>query len=338
MNPVPSAGRLAPSPTGFLHLGNLASSLLAWAQARAEGARLVLRIEDIDTPRIVPGAAEQIVEDLRALGIDWDEGPDIGGAHAPYVQSERIERYRSALATLFERDLAYPCWCSRRDVEDALSAPHAQFDPATAYPGTCAHFTSAERASRNGVEAAVRFRARGLFRPDEQLAAPGAVDIAANPGDFVIWRRDGLVAYQLAVVVDDIAMAITDVVRGRDLLDSAPRQVALWVALGADPPRFWHVPLLLDERGQRLAKRSQSTSLRGLLAAGWTPALLRGALLLLWGWRDRFEDASVSDVIAAIDWSTLRRSEIWVPDAMFEGPRSFGQSQRAGVPRTGDTR
>lgn len=318
----PITGRLAPSPTGELHLGNLSSSLLAWAQARSCGGRLVLRIEDIDGPRVVAGAAARQVEDLRALGIEWDEGPDVGGPHAPYVQSERGAIYREALGRLGAAGLTYPCWCSRRDLEAAASAPHGR-DGGAAYPGTCARLSETERGARGVAAHAVRFRAVGVVELDDAICGLQRADLATDPGDFVVVRRDGLVAYQLAVVVDDIAMGVTDVVRGRDLLESAPRQVALWEALGAVRPRFWHVPMLLTSRGERLAKRDRSVGMAGLLDEGWTPSLLRGGLMVLWGWRDRLDEATTGEVAESFGRAGLRRDEIFVPDAFFEGPRAF---------------
>ncbi len=327
--PSPRVGRLAPSPTGDLHLGNLSSALLAWAQARSCGARLVLRVEDLDGPRVVPGCATQQIADLRALGIEWDEGPDVGGPKGPYVQSERTAHYERAMARLAAEDLVYPCWCSRRDIDDVLSAPHSHFDPRTAYPGTCARLGADERAARSGAEHAWRFRARGVTEVDERVVEPVRVDVAVDPGDFVVRRRDGLFAYQLAVVVDDLAMGITDVVRGRDLLDSAPRQVALARALGGSPPAYWHLPMLLDERGGRLAKRSASGGLAALAAAGWDAAGVRGLLLWLWGARERPEPAAIDEVAAAFATLELGRPEIRVPDAVFEDAEAFRASAHA---------
>lgn len=322
--PEAVVGRLAPSPTGLLHVGNLSSLLLAWAHARHLGGRIVLRMEDIDGPRVVVGAAEQQMADLRWLGIDWDEGPDVGGPAAPYVQSQRMEHYRNALRDLVGRDLAYACTCSRRDVEEALSAPHARFDPATAYPGTCSTKPRAA-GSVPAAEVSYRFRSRGVVSLADAIAGRVTVDLAVNPGDFVIWRRDGLPAYQLAVVVDDLAMGVTDVVRGRDLLDSAARQTAVWTALGAEPPRFWHVPLVVDARGQRLAKRDRSLSLDGLRHAGWSPAALRGALALLWGWVGTPRPLAVEELARLFRVDTLRAEHIVLPDAFVAGPDAFAR-------------
>lgn len=242
----PYRGRLAPSPTGGLHLGIARTSLCAWLRARKSQGTLVLRIEDIDTPRVVPGSAESIMADLHYLGLDWDEGPDCGGPHAPYLQSRRMPQYQAAIAALRARALVYPCTCSRKEIAGLASAPHGDLGPL--YPGTC-------RSGARPVDRppALRFMQLG--------PAPGFTDVLCGPypdpvvDDFVLQRGDGMISYQLAVVVDDIAMEITEVVRGDDLLSSTPRQLALYAALGATPPSFLHVPLLLGPDGRRLSKR-----------------------------------------------------------------------------------
>lgn len=317
-------GRLAPSPTGRLHLGNLSSSLLAWIQARQLGGRVVLRVEDLDPPRCVAGAEEAIVDDLRWLGLDWDEGPDIGGSSAPYRQSARGSVYDGAVARLRARALVYPCFCSRRDVREALSAPHSAFAPGTEYPGTCAGLPADaawSRAAREG--ASIRFRASGLVQVDDGVFGSLAHDLAQQPGDFVLRRSDGLYAYQLAVVVDDAAMGVTEVVRAVDLLDSTPRQFALFDALGAPRPRTYHLPLLHDARGERLSKRAASVAREGLEVAGWTAEGLIGALFVLFGWLEAFEPVAAADALEFWRPDTLARTEILVPDALFAGPEAF---------------
>lgn len=318
-------GRLAPSPTGRLHLGNLSSSLLAWALARQQGGTLALRIEDLDPPRCVEGAEAQIIDDLRWLGITWDSGPNTAGEdQRAFRQSLRSDLYRDATDALRAAGRVYPCFCSRRDIQAALSAPHAPFDDETLYPGTCAHLAPSEAERRARTEPhALRFRAEGVFTIEDGIAGLTAVDVARCPGDFVLRRKDGLFSYQLAVVVDDAAMAITDVLRGRDLLESTAAQYALFDALGAPRPRTWHVPLLTDARGERLSKRSASVARDGLEVVGWTPALLRGALVSLWGWTHTLSEWSMDAVAAAWSPTDLNVSEIAVPDALFEGPRAF---------------
>ena len=237
-----------------MHLGLARTALLAWLRARSLGGRFVPRIEDIDLPRVVKGSAESIMADLRWLGLDWDEGPDVGGPHAPYVQSERFGRYEQALSQLAQSGLAYPCTCSRKEVSQA-SAPHGPSEFGAPYPGTCR-----SGPSKPGAPFATRFRA-----PDE---LPWFVDGLRGErrepiarGDFVLRRADGLFSYQLAVVVDDIDMAISEVVRGDDLSGCTGWQLALYEALGARPPAFVHLPLLLGPDGKRLAKRHASVAL-----------------------------------------------------------------------------
>jgi glutamyl-tRNA synthetase len=263
-----------------MHLGNARTGLLAWLACRQAGGRMVLRLEDLDQARARPGAATQLLDDLRWLGLDWDEGPDVGGPHVPYVQSARRDRYDAAIDYLLQTDAAFLCTCSRADVARAASAPHGEepgdnpaADTGPRYPGTCRTLTRADveaRARALGRAPAVRFRGegRGLITGFRD-GFHGAVDpLPAGIDDFVIRRADGVAAYQLAVVVDDAAMAISDVVRGDDLLSSTPRQLALYAALALQPPRFFHVPLVLAPGGERLAKRTRPASLADLRAAG----------------------------------------------------------------------
>lgn len=257
-------GRLAPSPTGSLHLGHARTFLLAWWHARSRGGRIVLRIEDLDRTRVRPGMIEQCVEDLRWLGLDWD-GPI-------RIQSEGESELRAAALTLLERGLAYPCVCTRREIERARSAPHAdEHEPP--YPGTCrGRFATIEEArASTGREPALRFRVpTGSVHFVDALHGPSSFDVAAEVGDFPITSREGQVAYQLAVVVDDARDGVNEVVRGEDLLPSAARQALLQDALGLPRPAWYHVPLVTDA-GQRLAKRTDALSLRALRAAGASP-------------------------------------------------------------------
>ncbi len=274
-------GRYAPSPTGALHSGNLRTALLAWLWARQAGGRFVLRMEDLDLPRARPGAAAGILADLRWLGLDWDEGPDIGGPYGPYLQSARQTLYDAALARLRARGLLYPCYCTRAELARIASAPQGGDEPGR-YPGTCRDLTAAEQMNRaaQGRRPALRFRA-----PDapitfvDRVAGRVTEHVAETAGDFVVRRSDGIVSYQLAVVVDDALMGVTQVVRGADLLTSTARQLALYDALGYPrPAEYAHVPLLLDASGARMAKRDASLGLAALRERGMTPAQILGML------------------------------------------------------------
>jgi glutamyl-tRNA synthetase len=256
--------RLAPSPTGALHLGNARTFLVNWLLARRSGWRIILRMEDLDGPRIKPGADRMALEDLRWLGLDWDDGP--------IYQSPRIRTYADAIEALLASGHAYPCVCSRKEVEVAASAPHAE-DGATVYPGTCSgRFESvAEARETSGREPAVRFAVPpGKVSFIDEFLGRRSIDVAATLGDFVIAKSvevsetgetRWLPAYQLAVVVDDAEMGVTDVVRGDDLLDSAPRQMLLYRALGLAErvPKYYHLPLVVGADGRRLAKRHGDT-------------------------------------------------------------------------------
>lgn len=265
-------GRLAPSPTGRLHVGHARTFLLAFWHARARGGKIVLRIEDLDAPRAVPGAADRIQRDLEWLGIDWD-GPVV-------VQSTRIDRMADAVRELVDRGLAYPCVCSRGDLQTAASAPQAgTLEPR--YPGTCrGRFASVEEAEkRTGKSAGLRFVVPpGDVGFVDGFAGPQTSNVHNEVGDFLISRKTGAPAYQLAVVVDDAADGVTEVVRGDDLLASTARQKLLQCALSLPSPAWWHVPLVVDEDGRRLAKRADDVSLSELRERGVEPRALVGWL------------------------------------------------------------
>ena len=277
----PGRGRYAPSPTGPLHLGNLRTALLAWLFARKAGATFILRNEDLDRPRVRAGAAAAMCEDLRWLGLDWDEGPDIGGPYAPYDQSARYQQYREHLRLLLEADMVYPCYCSRSDVARAASAPHGLEPPALRYPGTCADLERREalRLAHPERQPSYRFRVPAtVLCVEDWLAGAYCQHLQDEVGDFVIWRADDIPAYHFAVVVDDALMRVGEVVRGEDLLASTPRQVALFHAFGYPAPSFAHVPLLRDRQGMRLAKREGSQGLDPLRAKGLRPEDVVGLL------------------------------------------------------------
>ena len=260
-------GRYAPSPTGPLHLGNLRTALLAWLFARSAGSRFAMRVEDLDTGRVRPGLAEAQLADLVAIGLDWD--PPV------VTQSERLALYDEAIAQLHADGALYPCYCTRREIREAASAPHGPLAEG-AYPGTCRELSAAERAEREraGRPPALRLRAGGERAAfDDRLV--GRVE--ATVDDVVVRRNDGAPAYNLAVVVDDAAQGIEEVVRGADLAETTPRQIVLARQLGLPVPAYAHVPLMLGPDGARLAKRHGAVTLadrpeppdqvRGILAA-----------------------------------------------------------------------
>ncbi|MBM3822539.1 MAG: tRNA glutamyl-Q(34) synthetase GluQRS [Verrucomicrobia bacterium] len=269
-------GRLAPSPTGWMHLGHARTFWIAQERAVQAGGRLILRDEDLDPVRSRPEFSAGMIEDLRWFGLRWDEGPDVGGACGSYHQSERAAFYRAALEVLGEGGHLYPCLCSRQDVLRALSAPHAG-DQEPIYPGTCRNRTLESSGLGRGTPMAWRFRVpEGLaLEFEDGIQGRQRWVCGKDFGDFVVWRPDDVPSYQLAVVVDDAEMAVTEVVRGCDLLESTARQILLYRALGHAVPRFAHVPLMTDEKGLRLAKRHAALSLRTLRARGWTPERIR---------------------------------------------------------------
>jgi glutamyl-tRNA synthetase len=278
--------RLAPSPTGALHLGNARTFLVNWLLARQHGWHVILRIEDLDGPRIKKGADQLAVEDLRWLGIDWDEGP--------VYQSTRMSRYREAIDRLIAAGRAYPCTCTRKEVDAAASAPHAE-DGAAVYPGTCRgrYGSIADARTAAGREPAIRFDTRGdAIEFVDEFSGPLRFDVAEQLGDFVIAKADGTPAYQLAVVVDDAEMGVTDVVRGDDLLDSTPRQILLYRALGmADRiPIYTHLPLVVGADGRRHAKRHGDTRLATYREQG-VPGTAILKLLASWSGVEGVDDA-----------------------------------------------
>ena len=271
-------GRLAPSPTGRIHLGIARTSLAAWLDARSLGGTLILRIEDIDAHRTVPGADDDLRRDLEWLGLSWDHGPDRGGPHAPYVQSARTERYLAALERLAGLGRTFLCTCSRREIALTASAPHGPADEGPRYPGTC----RAAFRPRPGRTPAVRLRTEpgDVVTHTDRALGPLDQDVHAAVGDFVLRRTDGLWAYQLAVTVDDLTQGVTTIVRGADLAASTPRQLLLRHLLdpSAGPVDTLHVPLMLGEDGQRLAKRSGATTVAAHREAGRRPEAVIGAL------------------------------------------------------------
>lgn len=286
-------GRLAPSPTGYLHIGHARTFATAWRRARETGGVLVMRMEDLDPDRSKAEYARAALEDLRWLGMDWEEGPDVSGPFAPYTQSERGDVYRAAWRRLREGGFIYPCRCSRKDLAAALSAPHegaarvqdAEDEPV--YPGTCRPARTGEGVFEIGGEPGDdprgmnwRFRVQNgeVVEFLDGNLGPQRFVAGVDFGDFLVWRRDGIPSYQLACVADDTAMRITEVVRGADLLKSTSRQILLNRALGFADPRWFHCELSVDEQGRRLAKRHDALSIRELRRQGKTPEEIIGVL------------------------------------------------------------
>lgn len=305
----PPTGRLAPSPTGAQHVGNARTYLLAWLALCSRGGRVILRIEDIDSPRIKPWATKQAVDDLRWLGLDWDEGPDVGGLHAPYIQTERLARYTAALERLKREERVYPCTCSRSDVLEAASAPHiGQEGPV--YPGTCAGRRAADAEQIVDRPYSWRFRVAPGTRDTflDRFAGEQSCDVARDLGDFVIGKSDGGPAYQLAVVVDDHEMGVTEILRGDDLLPSAHRQRLLYRAFGWTPPEMTHVPLVVGSDGRRLAKRHGDTRLSVLRDAGCPPERLVGLLAWSCGLRPTIAPLHARELLEGFDIHRMPRS------------------------------
>ena len=297
-------GRFAPTPSGRMHLGNAFALLMAWLGARAEGGRIILRIEDLDPRAQDREVAELLIDDLAWLGLDWDEGP--------YWQSERGEVYTEAIALLKEQGLTYPCFCTRSQLH-AATAPHAS-DGTYVYTGTCKGL-SPEEVTRLSLERA----------PATRLAVPDADDpaghvefedavfghqeetLARDCGDFLVRRSDGVVAYQLAVAVDDALMGVTQVVRGRDLLGSTARQMWVQKALGLPSPTFAHVPLLIAPDGRRLAKRDRDLDLGAIRARGLRPERVIGALGALVGLCPEGAEMTPEGLLRGFSWEILRK-------------------------------
>jgi glutamyl-tRNA synthetase len=298
--------RLAPSPTGALHLGNARTFLINWLMARQSRWKIILRIEDIDGPRVKAGADELAIQDLQWLGIDWDEGP--------VYQSGRVDRYGEAIEQLIDAGYTFFCTCSRKDIEQAASAPHAA-DGAAVYPGTCRNVVY---DLMPGTPVAVRFRVpHEVVEFEDAFAGKKRFDMARELGDFVIQKNDGTAAYQLAVVVDDAEMGVTDVVRGDDLLDSTPRQMLIYRALELEGklPRYYHLPLIVGTDARRLAKRHGDTRLATYREAGVSAEKV---LELLARWSGITVNGKVQragDLLTGFDLARVPRGQIVFRDA-----------------------
>lgn len=299
-------GRFAPSPSGRMHLGNVFSALLAWLSVRSQGGEMILRIEDLDPDRCRPEYAEILKDDLRWLGLDWDR------EQTP--QSLRTEAYEEAFRQLERQGLVYPCYCTRGELH-AASAPHAS-DGRILYAGTCRSLTPAQRAEKTKAPAwrlAVPDRDYGVT---DGLQGPFSENLAADCGDFIIRRADGVYAYQLAVVVDDAAGGVTQVVRGMDLLDSTPRQLYLYHLLGLKAPEFYHFPLLLSPEGRRLSKRDADAGL-DVLRERSAPEEIIGKLAYLAGLNPTAEPKSARELVLEFDWAKVPKEDIRIPEGLF---------------------
>jgi glutamyl-tRNA synthetase len=304
-------GRLAPSPTGGLHLGHARTFLIAWLAARHSGGRVVLRIEDLDSSRVRAEAMSTALVDLRWLGLDWDEGPDQGGPSSPYVQSERSSRYDEVLDRLKATDSIYPCTCTRADIERAASAPHTE-DEGPTYPGTCSHRTAADALKLADRPFAWRFRVTsGPVAWNDLFLGSVELDPSRMGGDFIVGRHGVGHSYQLAVVADDRAMGVNQIIRGADLVPSTPRQILLYHRLGWAIPTFGHVALAVGPDGRRLAKRDGSLKLATLRAAGVDPRRLVGSLVHSCGWSECFLPMSPAEAMMHYEPDRLP-SEPWI--------------------------
>ena len=309
-------GRFAPTPSGDMHIGNAFCYFLAWLAARKEGGKLVLRFEDCDTLRMQRGAVEQTMSDLAWLGLNWDEGPAPGEESGPYFQSCRTAIYDRAFDELRDRGLVYPCFCSRQDVRQA-AAPHPD-ESSPVYPGTCRTLSGDEIRERSRLRApAWRLRVTdetvefldGLY--GQQRCAP-----AAEKGDFIIRRADGVYCYQFTVALDDALMGVSQVVRSHDLLSSTPWQIYVQRLFGYEPPAWLHIPLLLDDGGRRLAKRENALSIRQIRRC-YTPEEVVGRLACLAGLQSGPEPCGLEELVPRFDPSALRREDIVLPPDFF---------------------
>jgi len=305
--------RLAPSPTGALHLGNARTFLINYLMARRRGWTILMRMEDLDSPRVKPWAAEQAIEDLQWMGLTWDR--------TVAKQSDRTDAYRAALEKLAESNDAYPCVCSRKDIQQAGGAPHLD-DHVTIYPGTCrGKYESAEQAAElTGRLAAWRVRIGDepvVF--EDHFSGRNEIDLARTCGDFVIFRNEGMAGYQLAVVIDDAEQGVDAIVRGDDLLDSAARQIHLRKLLGIGPePEYWHVPLVTGTDGHRLAKRHGDTRLSHYRETGVSVNRMLGLLGFLCGLTDRPREMDMPELLEVFDFSKLPPGQVAFDEACHE--------------------
>ncbi len=312
-NSTPYVGRFAPTPSGFLHLGNIFCSLLAWLYAKKSGGKIVLRIEDLDPQRCSRAKADALARDLEWLGLTWDAGAYCASNSDSYFQSQRSEVYAHYFAMLQKQDLVYPCFCSRGELH-AAEAPHAS-DGRIIYAGTCRTLSQAERAAK----AQKRNPAWRVKVSDDPISFNDAhygehqANLAQDAGDFILRRSDGVYAYQLAVVIDDALMGVTQVVRGCDLLSSTPMQLYLYKLLGFAPPSFCHIPLLTDTQGRRLAKRDGDLELAALRAHFGASEPIIGILAQFAGQLPRPEPITPEELLKIFDPAKIPKHNIVVP-------------------------
>jgi len=313
-------GRFAPSPTGLIHVGSARTALVSWLSVRKGGGVFIWRLEDLDPPREVPGTADAARRDLAWLGLDWDEGPDLGGPYGPYRQSERSDVYEAALERLAASHDLFPCSHSRKDLLEIASAPHGR--------GSLPPYPASLRprdlpvdwfACHQSADASLRFRIRDEpVHWTDRVLGPQTERVNQTTGDFVLKRRDGLYAYQLAVVADDIAMDVTEVVRGADLLDSTARQIQLIEALGGTVPEYAHLPLAINEQGEKLSKRDQGLTLAELREANIRPDMLCGHLAFSLGLVAEPAPTTPVALIDSFAWERIHPEPWIVPDRLPE--------------------
>jgi glutamyl-tRNA synthetase len=306
-------GRLAPSPTGAQHVGNARTYLIAWLSARSQSGRVLLRIEDIDSPRVRAGAADQAIQDLRWLGLHFDG--------EPVIQTNRLALYEQALARLKAAERVYPCTCTRSDVERAASAPHIEHE-GPVYPGNCAGRRAADalELERAGKAFCLRFRVPERSAEfNDGFGGECAIDLRQTGGDFVVWKTTRTPAYQLSVAVDDAEQGVTEVVRGDDLVSSTPRQLLLYEALGLVAPRFFHVPLVVGPDGRRLAKRHGDTRIATLREAGVQPGMLLGLLAWSCGWIERVMEVTPAELLPLFRMEAIPRKPFALTEEHLRG-------------------
>lgn len=310
-------GRFAPTPSGRMHLGNVFCALLAWLSAKKQGGTITLRIEDLDKPRCPAGSDMLLEDDLHWLGLEWDTGGSAGGKDAPYYQSRRFDIYAAYFAQLQKLGLTYPCFCNRAELHSA-QAPHLS-DGRILYAGTCRHLTAEQTAAKTRT----KDPAQRLRLPDTAVSfidghyGPYTQNLAAECGDIILRRSDGVYAYQLAVVVDDALMGITEIVRGCDLLSSTPQQLYLYQLLGFTPPAFIHVPLLMAADGRRLSKRDRDLDLGFLRQHFVSPQPLIGLLAFLAGLLPAPEPVSAKELLPLFNWQKVPHNNIIVSEKLL---------------------